>query len=105
MPEELAEIRRFLARLPADIAYRGERIPRLRYMALLALMRPKRRQPCKEEKVRIMEEQQHKCAMCGDPCRKGITPEFDHLARREMDVGGLKKNAGFARFLSCSAHV
>ena len=55
VPEELAEIRLFLERLPTDVAYRGEGIPRLSYMTLLALLRPKRRQPQKEEKLRIME--------------------------------------------------
>ena len=40
VPEELAEIKAFLARLPTDVPYRGEGIPRLSYMALLALLRP-----------------------------------------------------------------
>ena len=75
VPEELPEIRMFLDRLPTDVPYRGEGIPRLSYMALLALLRPRRRQPSKDEKLKIMELQERRCAMCGDIFRKGITPE------------------------------
>ena len=43
MPEALPEIWAFLQRLPVQVAYRGEGIPRLTFLALLALLRPKRR--------------------------------------------------------------
>ena len=57
VPETLVQINAFLQRLPVHVPYRGENVPRLTFLALLALLKPRRRFCLPSEKARIIAAQ------------------------------------------------
>ena len=61
----------WLARLPVEAEYRGERLPALSLSVFLALLKAKRRTPSAEEQTKLLEQHDHRCAMCGGIFGKG----------------------------------
>ena len=84
VPHEYAEILQWLDALALDIPYRGQGLPGISYQVLLALLRKKQRYYLTgEEKCRLLEEYNHRCAECN-----GIGElQWDHITALSTSFG------------------
>jgi hypothetical protein len=78
-PPHASAMVEWLARLPVEAEYRGERLPALSLSVFLALLKAKRRTPSAEEQTKLLEQHDHRCAMCGGILEKGDLI-WDHVA-------------------------
>ena len=78
LPPDAHEIQAWLQALPVDVEYRGQRLPSITQEVFLALLKAERRTPGPDERKRLLEEYDNKCALCGGIFDGDL--EWDHVA-------------------------
>ena len=88
---EADSIQRWLAKLPLgdDFDYRGEGLPCITQRVFSTLLRAERRSPAHAERQRILQEQGHRCNLCGGIFDGDLC--WDHATPLRQTVRGQKQ--------------
>ena len=91
LPLEADSIQRWLSKLPLgdDFDYRGEGLPCITQRVFSALLRAERRSPAHAERQRILQEQGHRCNLCGGIFDGDLC--WDHATPLRQTVRGQKQ--------------
>ncbi len=84
-PEHSSDIAEWVGRLDCGLVYRGEGLPNMALKVLHRLVKRGRERDwlSGEQKAELLEQFDHKCALCG---ARGLL-EFDHIARHSEGYG------------------
>ena len=87
-PQDSDDIVRWLARLPREIEYNGERLAAISLKVFLTLLKSERIYLDKDQKEAILKKQDNRCNMCGGVFDGTHDQEWDHIAALRQTLKG-----------------